>query len=90
MKKKYPNNFDVVYFVDKSDGSGIATEGYITKDSIGKYFDPSLGERIKIFVCGEFLSLSKICLSVDSYSRRSASSSESDQWPEERVQSRRA
>jgi len=53
LKKKYPNNFDVVYFVDKSDGSGIATEGYITKDGIAKYFDPSLGERIKIFVCGE-------------------------------------
>lgn len=68
MKKKYPHNFDVVYFVDKSDGSGIATEGYITKDGIGKYLDPSLGERIKIFVCGEFSSLCKISLSVDSYS----------------------
>jgi len=52
LKKKYPNNFDVVYFVDKSDGSGIATDGHITKDAISKYFRPSLGEKIKIFVCG--------------------------------------
>lgn len=53
LKKKYPHNFDVVYFVDKSEATGIATEGYITKHIISKYFDPSLGERIKIFVCGE-------------------------------------
>lgn len=58
LKKKYPNNFDVVYFVDKSDGSGIATNGYITKDTISKYFSPSLGEKIKIFVCGESRHLS--------------------------------
>ena len=55
LKKKYPHHFDVIYFVDKSDGLGIATEGYITKDTITKYFNPSLGERTKIFVCGEFL-----------------------------------
>jgi cytochrome-b5 reductase len=52
LKKKHPNNFDVVYFVDKSDGSGGATQGYITKDVISKHFDPSLGAKIKIFVCG--------------------------------------
>jgi NAD(P)H-flavin reductase len=90
LKKKYPRNFDVVYFVDKSDGSGIATEGYMTKDGIAKYFDPSLGERIKIFVCGGFLPLSTNCLSAYSVSRRSPSSNESNQWPEERVQSGRA
>ena len=61
LKKKYPNNFDVVYFVDKSDGSGTATEGHITKGAISKYFNPSLGEKIKIFVCGESQHLSGIC-----------------------------
>lgn len=90
LKKKYPHNFDVVYFVDKSDASGVAKEGYITKDVISKYFDSSLGERIKIFVCGEISPSSKICLSLYSYSRRSPSSNKGDQWPEERVQSRRA
>jgi cytochrome-b5 reductase len=57
LKKKYPDNFEVVYFVDKSDGSGIATEGHINKSTISKYFNPSLGERTKIFVCGEYLPL---------------------------------
>jgi len=52
LKKKYPNHFDVVYFVDKSDGSGVATGGLITKDVISKHFDPALKEKIKIFVCG--------------------------------------
>ena len=66
LKKKYPNNFDVVYFVDKSDGSGIATEGHITKNAIGKYFNPSLGEKTKIFVCGELSSISVRVLTLTS------------------------
>lgn len=58
LKRKYPDHFEVVYFVDKkTDNNAPVLEGFITKDAIQKYLAPSgepasLGERIKIFVCG--------------------------------------
>jgi cytochrome-b5 reductase len=61
LKRKYPNTFDVVYFVDKlSDKSKSASinEGYITKADIQKYGpSPDLGQKVKVFVCGAYSSL---------------------------------
>lgn len=53
MKKKHPNNFDVVYVLDKPPASWNGPSGYITADLIKQHIaPPSLGGKVKIFVCG--------------------------------------
>lgn len=53
LKKKYPDTFNVVYFVDKKTTSDAAVKaGYIGKDDIHDHLKPELGEKIKVFVCG--------------------------------------
>ncbi|KAG6331494.1 hypothetical protein ID866_7599 [Astraeus odoratus] len=53
MKQKYPEKLDVVYVVDKPTGKWKGPTGYITPDLIKQYIaPPSLGEKVKVFVCG--------------------------------------
>lgn len=58
LHKKYPDTFNVVYFVDKkvkaAKDDSVKT-GFITKGDVQKYLPgPELGGKIKVFVCGEF------------------------------------
>jgi len=61
LKKKYPDTFDVVYFVDKKTKAtkdDVLKTGFITKEAIQKHLPgPDLGGKIKVFVCGAFFSL---------------------------------
>ncbi|KDQ51129.1 hypothetical protein JAAARDRAFT_41396 [Jaapia argillacea MUCL 33604] len=53
LKKKYPNNFDVIYTLDKPSSDWTGSTGYVSSDLIKKTFSPaSAGEKVKIFVCG--------------------------------------
>ncbi|ESK96137.1 cytochrome-b5 reductase [Moniliophthora roreri MCA 2997] len=53
LKKKYPNNFDVVYVLDKPPQGWAGPSGYMTKDLLQKYVaSPDLKEKVKVFVCG--------------------------------------
>lgn len=53
MKKKYPKTFDVVYVVDKPSEKWKGPSGYINVDLIKQHIAPaSLGEKMKVFVCG--------------------------------------
>ena len=53
MKKKYPDTFDVVYVLDKSDANWKGPTGYIGADLLKKHIPPpSLGEKVKVFICG--------------------------------------
>lgn len=53
MKKKYPNTFDVVYVLDKPSEKWKGPSGYINADLIKQHIaPPSLGEKVKVFVCG--------------------------------------
>ncbi|KAF9225294.1 ferredoxin reductase-like protein [Gyrodon lividus] len=53
MKKKYPNSFDVVYVLDKPPANWNGPSGYVTADLIKQHIaPPSLGEKVKVFVCG--------------------------------------
>ncbi|TFY74763.1 hypothetical protein EWM64_g9250 [Hericium alpestre] len=52
-KKKYPNNFDVVYTVDKPTPDWKGPSGYINAELIKKEIaSPELKEKTKIFICG--------------------------------------
>lgn len=61
LKKKYPNELDVVYILDRPDDKWKGPKGYITADLVKKHAGPaSLGDKVKVFVCGKslcFLSL---------------------------------
>ncbi|KIL71403.1 hypothetical protein M378DRAFT_114509 [Amanita muscaria Koide BX008] len=53
LKKKYPNNFEIVYLVDKPGPNWTGPSGYITSDIIKKHVAPAyLGNKVKVFVCG--------------------------------------
>jgi len=53
LMKKYPNTFEVVYFVDRKTGNDpTVLTGYIGKEAIQKYLNPGQGSKIKVFVCG--------------------------------------
>ncbi|KAI6136185.1 hypothetical protein F5141DRAFT_14210 [Pisolithus sp. B1] len=53
MKKKYPDTFDVVYVLDKPSEKWKGPSGYINSDVIKQHIaPPSLGEKVKVFVCG--------------------------------------
>jgi cytochrome-b5 reductase len=53
MKKKYPNNFDVVYVLDKPPANWKGPSGYVSADLIQQHIaPPSLGEKVKVFICG--------------------------------------
>ncbi|EGO05374.1 hypothetical protein SERLA73DRAFT_174501 [Serpula lacrymans var. lacrymans S7.3] len=53
LKKKHPNNFDVVYVLDKPPANWKGPSGFITADLIKQHIaPPSLGDKVKIFICG--------------------------------------
>lgn len=53
MKKKYPETFDVVYVLDKGDANWKGPTGYISADLIKQHIaSSSLGEKVKVFICG--------------------------------------
>ena len=55
LKKKHPNTFDVVYFVDKKKTKDTSIQsGFVTKDAVAKYLPSATekGNQIKVFVCG--------------------------------------
>ncbi|PFH48399.1 hypothetical protein AMATHDRAFT_65573 [Amanita thiersii Skay4041] len=53
LKKKYPNNLDIVYLVDNPGPNWTGPSGYISADVIKKHVaPPSLGDKVKVFVCG--------------------------------------
>lgn len=53
MKKKYPDTFDVVYVLDKGDANWKGPTGFIGTDLIKQHIaPPSLGEKVKVFICG--------------------------------------
>jgi cytochrome-b5 reductase len=53
LKKKHPNNFDVVHVLSNPEKNWTGPQGYISADIIKTYVGPaSLAEKIKIFVCG--------------------------------------
>ena len=57
LKAKYPKTFDVVYTVDQASADWKGPTGYINSELVTKYLPaPPLGEKAKIFVCGEWTS----------------------------------
>ena len=53
LKAKYPQTFNVVYTVDKPEGDWKGSVGYINKALIQQHIaPPSLGEKVKVLVCG--------------------------------------
>ncbi|KIM70042.1 hypothetical protein SCLCIDRAFT_1207315 [Scleroderma citrinum Foug A] len=53
MKSKYPNRFDVVYVIDKPSEKWKGPTGYIDANLIKHHIaPPSLGQKVKVFVCG--------------------------------------
>lgn len=53
LQKKYPENLDIVYLVDKPEGGWKGPTGFITSDTIKKHVaPPTLKDKVKIFVCG--------------------------------------
>jgi len=53
LKKKFPDTFNVIYFVDKSEKGWTGEKGYISKESIKKNVaGPEAGSKVKVFVCG--------------------------------------
>lgn len=55
LKAKYPDTFDVVYTLDKPDANWNGATGFINKDLIQKHFAPaSLGDKVKVYICGKF------------------------------------
>lgn len=63
MKKKYPDTFDVVYVLDKGDANWKGATGYIGADLIKEHIPPpSLGEKVKVFICGMNTTLHLECV----------------------------
>ncbi|TFY55315.1 hypothetical protein EVG20_g9366 [Dentipellis fragilis] len=53
FKKKYPNNFDVVYALDKPSPSWKGYSGYVNAELLKKEIaGPELKEKTKVFICG--------------------------------------
>ncbi|KAK7686547.1 hypothetical protein QCA50_010147 [Cerrena zonata] len=53
LQKKYPDTLNVVYTLDKPDANWKGTTGHINKDLISKHIaPPSLGDKVKVFICG--------------------------------------
>ncbi|KAF8633529.1 hypothetical protein AX15_001334 [Amanita polypyramis BW_CC] len=53
LKMKYPKTFDIVYLVDAPGQNWTGPSGYITGEIIKQHAaPPSLGDKLKIFVCG--------------------------------------
>ncbi|KIY50477.1 NADH-cytochrome b5 reductase [Fistulina hepatica ATCC 64428] len=53
MKTKYPDTFSVVYALDKPPKEWQGIAGYVSKADIQKHVaPPSLGDKVKVFVCG--------------------------------------
>jgi len=53
LKKKYPQTFDVVYTVDAAGPGWNGSVGYVTPELIKQNIaPPSLGDKVKVFVCG--------------------------------------
>ncbi|KAF8913182.1 cytochrome-b5 reductase [Gymnopilus junonius] len=53
LKAKYPNNFDVVYVLDRPSAGWTGPSGFITADLLKKHVAPAdLKGKVKVFVCG--------------------------------------
>ena len=53
LKAKYPDTFNVIYTVDKGDDKWNGPTGYVDKTLVQQHIPPpSLGEKVKIMVCG--------------------------------------
>ncbi|KAK2464747.1 hypothetical protein APHAL10511_003165 [Amanita phalloides] len=53
LKKKHSDNVDIVYILNKPGPNWTGPSGYVTADIVKKHAaPPSLGEKVKIFVCG--------------------------------------
>jgi len=54
LKQKHPNTLNIVYLVDKPVKGWTGPTGYIDKQILQEHVGPKeLGEKVKIFVCGE-------------------------------------
>lgn len=61
LKKKYPNNFDVVYTLDRPSKDWKGPSGYVNADLIKQHIaSPELKEKVKVFVCGPPLQMEAI------------------------------
>ena len=53
LAKSHPDNFKVVYVLDKADGNWTGPTGYINSQLVKQYLPPAdLKEKMKVFVCG--------------------------------------
>jgi len=53
LKKKYPQNFDVVYVLDKPGKDWTGPKGFVTSELIKQHIAPaSLKDKVKVFICG--------------------------------------
>jgi len=53
LKKAHPDRFDVVYVIDKPEDGWTGATGYVDSNLIKEHVPPaSLGEKVKVFVCG--------------------------------------
>lgn len=53
MKKKYPENFDCVYTLDKPGKDWKGNSGFVDRNLLEKHLPPAtLAEKVKIFICG--------------------------------------
>ncbi|KLO16146.1 cytochrome-b5 reductase [Schizopora paradoxa] len=53
LKKKYPDTFNVIYFLDKAEKDWKGEKGYISKEIIkNSVAGPEAGDKVKVFVCG--------------------------------------
>ncbi|KAJ8084823.1 hypothetical protein AAF712_011652 [Marasmius tenuissimus] len=53
LKKKYPDNFNVVYVLDKPPQGWEGPSGFISKELLEKHVaSASLKDKVKVFICG--------------------------------------
>lgn len=53
LKAKHPDTFNVIYTVDKGDDNWKGPTGYVNNTLLQQHVPPaSLGEKVKIMVCG--------------------------------------
>ncbi|KAH6916734.1 cytochrome-b5 reductase [Coprinopsis sp. MPI-PUGE-AT-0042] len=53
LQKRYPKTLEVVYVVDKGSENWKGPTGFISKEIIEQHVAPaSLGQKVKVFVCG--------------------------------------
>jgi len=51
--RDHPDQFKVVYFIDKPETAWTGETGFMSRESLAKYLPPaSMSDKVKVFVCG--------------------------------------